>query len=210
MKKSAYGLVLAGMCVLTAFALAPSTAVPAYAQRGGGGGHGGGGHMGGAPGGGWHGGSGGWQGGGGGWHGGSGGWHGGGGSWQGGGGSWHGGSWHGGTWNRGWGWRGGWGGWWWGPSVVVGAPFWGWYPYGYPYGYGYGYPYPYPYPYGGYAGYSPPAVVDSGAQTYIQQDTQAQQQYWYYCQNPQGYYPYVSECPGGWQAVSPQPPPPAR
>ena len=31
--------------------------------------------------------------------------------------------------------------------------------------------------------------------------------YWYYCQNPQGYYPYVKECPGGWMKVVPQTPP---
>lgn len=29
--------------------------------------------------------------------------------------------------------------------------------------------------------------------------------YWYYCSNPDGYYPYVKECPGGWQKVQPQP-----
>lgn len=70
-----------------------------------------------------------WHGGGGGWHG--GGWHGGG--WHGGG--WHGG-WHGGGYGPGWGWRGGrWG--YWGPGVVLGAPY---APYPYPYPY---YPYPY-------------------------------------------------------------------
>ena len=30
--------------------------------------------------------------------------------------------------------------------------------------------------------------------------------YWYYCKAAQKYYPYVSECPSGWQRVSPQPP----
>jgi len=30
--------------------------------------------------------------------------------------------------------------------------------------------------------------------------------YWYFCKDSQTYYPYVSECPGGWQRVSPQPP----
>jgi hypothetical protein len=25
----------------------------------------------------------------------------------------------------------------------------------------------------------------------------------YYCHNPDGYYPYVKQCPGGWQKVSP-------
>jgi len=29
---------------------------------------------------------------------------------------------------------------------------------------------------------------------------------WYYCQNPQGYYPYVKSCAGGWQRVPAQPP----
>ena len=29
---------------------------------------------------------------------------------------------------------------------------------------------------------------------------------WYYCADPQGYYPYVEQCPGGWQAVAPRPP----
>jgi len=184
MKRHVHGSIAVGMCLV--IALLVSTAVPSYAQRGGGGSRGGGAMRGGgAPGGGWHGGGGSWQGGG-------------GRSWHGGGGSWNGG-WRGG----GWGWRGGWG--WWGPGVVVGvglaAPFWG-YPYGYPYSYAYPYPY-------GYPAYSPPVVVESSPQTYIQQDTQAQQ-YWYYCQNPQGYYPYVSECPGGWQPVSPQPPSPPR
>ena len=30
--------------------------------------------------------------------------------------------------------------------------------------------------------------------------------YWYYCSESRTYYPYVRECPGGWQRVSPQPP----
>jgi hypothetical protein len=32
--------------------------------------------------------------------------------------------------------------------------------------------------------------------------------YWYYCPAYQTYYPYVQDCPDGWQAVAPQPPPP--
>jgi hypothetical protein len=32
--------------------------------------------------------------------------------------------------------------------------------------------------------------------------------YWYYCRNPQGYYPYVKRCPSGWMRVVPSPPPP--
>lgn len=29
--------------------------------------------------------------------------------------------------------------------------------------------------------------------------------WWYHCSRPNGYYPYVSSCPGGWQKVSPTP-----
>jgi hypothetical protein len=36
----------------------------------------------------------------------------------------------------------------------------------------------------------------------------APQQYWAYCQDPEGYYPYVQECPGGWVPVAPTPPAP--
>jgi hypothetical protein len=32
--------------------------------------------------------------------------------------------------------------------------------------------------------------------------------YWFYCQNPTGYYPYVQTCPSGWMKVVPQPGPP--
>ena len=40
---------------------------------------------------------------------------------------------------------------------------------------------------------------------------QSQPQYWAYCRRAQGYYPYVTECPGGWLPVLPaSPPPPAR
>ena len=30
--------------------------------------------------------------------------------------------------------------------------------------------------------------------------------YWYYCPDSQTYYPYVKECAGAWQRVSPTPP----
>jgi hypothetical protein len=32
---------------------------------------------------------------------------------------------------------------------------------------------------------------------------QRQTNYWYYCQDPEGYYPDVDECPDGWQRVAP-------
>jgi hypothetical protein len=49
---------------------------------------------------------------------------------------------------------------------------------------------------------SPPEVTGEPP-AYSQQ--QEQPYYWYYCQNPQGYYPYVKSCPGGWTQVEPKP-----
>ncbi len=48
---------------------------------------------------------------------------------------------------------------------------------------------------------------------YIEQASEPQgpaqeQSYWYYCAEAKAYYPYVSDCPGGWQQVVPQPSPP--
>ena len=51
-------------------------------------------------------------------------------------------------------------------------------------------------------GYPPYAAPPANGQP----ETQPQS-YWYYCQNPQGYYPYVQQCPEGWQTVVPAPPP---
>jgi len=36
----------------------------------------------------------------------------------------------------------------------------------------------------------------------------APSQYWYFCNASKAYYPYVRECPSGWQRVTPQPPQP--
>ena len=88
-------------------------------------------------------------------------------------------------------------------SVALG-PWWpgyGWYPGyswypGYPYAY---YPAPY-YP-------APPVVVQQQPQVYAE-PAPSQSDYWYYCQDPQGYYPYVKSCPGGWMQVVPQTTPP--
>lgn len=74
-------------------------------------------------------------------------------------------------------------------------------------GYGYGYPSYYPPPYV----YLPTVVmVPTTPPVYTEQQqaqpAQPQTGYWHYCQNPQGYYPYVKNCPGGWLQVSPSPP----
>ena len=67
----------------------------------------------------------------------------------------------------------------------------------------YPYPYPYPYPYG-YA--APPVVIRQEPEEYIQPAPQQEPQNWYYCPDPQGYYPNVSKCPKGWLRVVPNPP----
>lgn len=90
-----------------------------------------------------------------------------------------------------------------GVGLYIGVPFVG-YPYYYP-------PYHYaPYYYPAY--YPPPVVVQQQAPVYVEQNPQpapaAQPQssgYWYYCADSRAYYPYVKECPGGWQRVAPQP-----
>jgi hypothetical protein len=84
-------------------------------------------------------------------------------------------------------------------SVWIGG---GWYP-GY---WGPAYPryysyYPYYYPYA----YAPGAVAE---QPQLSAPAQDQDSYWYYCENPQGYYPYVKSCPGGWMKVVPETEPP--
>jgi hypothetical protein len=80
-------------------------------------------------------------------------------------------------------------------------------------GFGYGYPYwggpwwAYPPPYY----YYPAPVVVQQPVTYVEQNPQAVSTpaanagWWYYCDQSRGYYPYVRECPGGWQRVPPTP-----
>ena len=54
--------------------------------------------------------------------------------------------------------------------------------------------------------YPAPVVVQQAPQVYTErQDVAAapapQQNYWYYCAASRGYYPYVQECPSGWERV---------
>ena len=96
---------------------------------------------------------------------------------------------------RGGGWHGG--GWGWGPAVGLGLGLGLWgltYPY-------YGYPY---YPYAAPVVQVPPEGV------YVQPAPQqsVEPTYWYYCRGPEGYYPYVKQCPSGWMKVVPSPPQP--
>jgi hypothetical protein len=62
--------------------------------------------------------------------------------------------------------------------------------------------------------YYPPVVaVPAAPTTYVEQSQPqaapgpAPSASWYYCADSRTYYPYVKQCPGGWQQVSPQPQP---
>jgi len=82
-------------------------------------------------------------------------------------------------------------------GISLGLPLYGpgFYP---PY---YGYPYPaYAYP-AIVAQSAPPVYVEQGAA----QAAPAQAD-WFYCAAANAYYPYVAQCPAGWQRVPAQPP----
>jgi hypothetical protein len=78
-----------------------------------------------------------------------------------------------------------------GVGVGVGVPVYG------PY---YG-PYYYPPP----VVYAPPPVVYTSPPVVMQQGS-APSQFWYWCDNPQGYHPYVSTCTTAWRQVPAVPP----
>ena len=60
--------------------------------------------------------------------------------------------------------------------------------------------------------YYPRRIVTRVAEpiVYVQKSDQQKAYYWYYCPDPEGYYPYVKQCPLGWMQVVPRasPPPP--
>lgn len=91
-----------------------------------------------------------------------------------------------------------------GVGFYFGAPF-------YPHYY---YPPPYYYP---YAYYPPTGALPAQPPVYIEQGSAqpapqlgpatAENYYWYHCDKPEGYYPYIKECLVRWQKVAPTPPP---
>jgi len=108
------------------------------------------------------------------------------------------------------GWRGGGGGWGWGVGVglatglavdaALGWP--GYYP---------RYPYAPYYPYA--VPVAPPVTIIQQAPAPVAPPVAAMPaaaptagQYWYYCTNPKGYYPYVPSCQNAWQPVPAVPP----
>ena len=102
-------------------------------------------------------------------------------------------------------WRGGWG-----PGIaggLIGAAIIGGlassaYAYGPGYGY-YGYPYSYGYP----VSYSASYVADEPS-AYVEEAAPSQSapasNFWYYCAEPSGYFPYVQNCNKPWMPVIPQ------
>lgn len=90
--------------------------------------------------------------------------------------------WHGGRWVRDW--HDGRFAWWW----VAG----GWW-------------YVYPEPIHPYPTYVPPAIVVEQAPP--QPAGLPPAQYWYFCDEPKGYYPYVASCTSPWRPVPAQPQP---
>jgi hypothetical protein len=89
-----------------------------------------------------------------------------------------------------------------------GDPWWGWGAADY-WGYPYYYPYPAYYPpdpayYAPPPGYAPQSGAPPQAPT--QTTGVAPPQYWYYCDNPSGYYPYVQNCGTTWKQVAATPP----
>ena len=91
-----------------------------------------------------------------------------------------------------------------GPRIVFGLHF-GVPLYGHPYHYYYP-PYYYPPPVYYYPPppsviYAPPPTIESAPAPTVSDSS------WFYCAESRGYYPYVRECPGGWERVPPSPPP---
>lgn len=97
-------------------------------------------------------------------------------------------------------------------GIFLGPSFGPYYPgfYGDPFFYGY------PPPYYGYP--APVIVTPQQPPVYIEQapqyqtdapqsySEQQQEYFWYHCKKPEGYYPYIKDCPAGWQKVTPEPP----
>ncbi|MFM9434198.1 hypothetical protein ACFDR9_001252 [Janthinobacterium sp. CG_23.3] len=77
-------------------------------------------------------------------------------------------------------------------GVAIGAPlYWGGGWYGDPY-----FDYPYAYRYR-------PALVVVEAPVYVERGVTPAAGLWYFCSNPQGYYPYVKQCSTPWRTVAP-------
>ena len=79
-------------------------------------------------------------------------------------------------------------------------------------GFNFGFPVYAPYYYPPPVYYPAPVVVQSAPPVYVERNDMPPQaaapqaqNYWYFCASSKSYYPYVKDCPGGWQRVSPTP-----
>lgn len=91
-----------------------------------------------------------------------------------------------------------------GPRVSIGFTI------GTPLHYGAWYPGPFWY----YPPVAPVVVAPAAPPVYVQREEPAAatgartdaSSWWYFCRDANAYYPYVKQCPGGWEKVAPQPP----
>jgi hypothetical protein len=81
-------------------------------------------------------------------------------------------------------------------SAAIDAPY--WWGYGYPYS---DYEYYDKYPDHRYYGYDPSCSYYGTCPNYGYGSHPSGRQTWYYCSNPTGYYPYVTQCKTGWLSV---------
>jgi hypothetical protein len=82
-------------------------------------------------------------------------------------------------------------------GVFIGGPIYPWYYPSYS---------PYYYPPAAVAVPADPAIyVERGSPQAAPAQEQQSPGYWYYCAESKTYYPYVKECSGRWQRVTPQP-----
>ena len=91
-------------------------------------------------------------------------------------------------------------------GVYIGGPGYWYSPYYYPPYYAPYYP-AYAYPPVVVAPAAPPVYIEQSApaQPPVQSQAQSQSNWWYYCADTKTYYPYIKECPAGWQRVPSQP-----
>ena len=74
-------------------------------------------------------------------------------------------------------------------------------------GFHFGVPFYHPFWYHPAPVYYPVYVPPPSPPVYVERDPAPQENWWYYCETSRGYYPYVKECPAGWQRVPPAPAP---
>lgn len=55
-----------------------------------------------------------------------------------------------------------------------------------------------------YYRYGAPLVVQVEPPVYVERSDPPAKPRWYYCGNPQGYYPYVTQCSTDWRPVAPE------